>query len=206
MDNSREGNELPPWTGDRPAAERLTGRSNSGRTTELKETVRCYKTTAYPSISLLPPKINTLEPDKSLIHPMILRLFQKPPYVPLAGRLKYFLQNWEKITKDPKILNVIKGWKIPQISYPQQRREPKPLPLSDHEKLIVDQEVNEMLGKGAIIPCYPTNHQFLSNIFFHLKPIMQQGKIKALGPLPMNSILVTADVVGLYPSIPHKEV
>ena len=31
------------------------------------------------------------------------------------------------------------------------------------------------------------------------------SKIKLLGPLPRNSILVTAYVVGLYPSIPHKD-
>ena len=50
----------------------------------------------------------------------------------------------------------------------------------------------------------------------HLKPVMQGSwsyikdsvdflrKIKQIGNLPENSILVTADVVGLYPSIPHK--
>ena len=30
------------------------------------------------------------------------------------------------------------------------------------------------------------------------------GKIKTLGCIPDNAILVTADVVGLYPSIPHQ--
>ena len=29
-------------------------------------------------------------------------------------------------------------------------------------------------------------------------------KIKNLGSLPENVILITADVVGLYPSIPHE--
>ena len=29
-------------------------------------------------------------------------------------------------------------------------------------------------------------------------------KVKHLGPIPDGAILVTADVVGLYPSIPHK--
>ena len=50
----------------------------------------------------------------------------------------------------------------------------------------------------------------------HLKPVMQGSwsyikdsvdflrKIKQIGNLPENSILVTADVVGLYPSIPHE--
>ena len=49
-----------------------------------------------------------------------------------------------------------------------------------------------------------------------LKPVMQKGKwyirdsghflekIKNISTLPENAILVTADVVGLYPSIPHQ--
>ena len=49
-----------------------------------------------------------------------------------------------------------------------------------------------------------------------LKPVMQSSwsyikgsgdflrKIKQIGNLPENSILITADVVGLYPSIPHE--
>ena len=52
---------------------------------------------------------------------------------------------------------------------------------------------------------------------FHLKPLMQSGlsyirdfgdfidKMKRIGKVPEGFFLVTADVVGLYPSIPHKE-
>ena len=51
----------------------------------------------------------------------------------------------------------------------------------------------------------------------HLQPIMKSGvsyikdtndflfKLKNLGKIPENAFLVTADVVGLYPSIPHDE-
>ena len=54
--------------------------------------------------------------------------------------------------------------------------------------------------------------QYLDHI---LKPIMQESwyyvkgcgdflkKIKNIGRIPQGAILVTADVVGLYPSIPH---
>ena len=49
-----------------------------------------------------------------------------------------------------------------------------------------------------------------------MKPVMQSSwlyindsgdfikKIKNTGTIPQDSILVTADVVGLYPSIPHE--
>ena len=51
---------------------------------------------------------------------------------------------------------------------------------------------------------------------YQLKPVMQKGKwyirdsgqflenIKNISTLPENAILVTADVVGLHPSIPHQ--
>ena len=55
--------------------------------------------------------------------------------------------------------------------------------------------------------------EFLDN---HLQEVMQNGwsymknsddfimKIKHLKNIPDNAILMTADVVGLYPSIPHE--
>ena len=61
-------------------------------------------------------------------------------------------------------------------------------------------------------------HQKVSQFLDHqLQPIMKQGnsyikdtgdfleKLRAVGEIPKGTILVTADVVGLYPSIPHDE-
>ena len=57
---------------------------------------------------------------------------------------------------------------------------------------------------------------YLSTYIPILKPVMQESwsyikdsgdclkKVKHLGPIPDGAILVTADVVGLYRSIPHK--
>ena len=51
---------------------------------------------------------------------------------------------------------------------------------------------------------------------YHLKPLMQRGwsyikdsgdfikNTRNSGSIPENAILVTADVLGLYPSIPHE--
>ena len=59
----------------------------------------------------------------------------------------------------------------------------------------------------------PTPFEFLD---FHLKLIIQSGnsyirdsshcleRIKSIHSIPDNAMLVTADVVGLYPSIPHS--
>ena len=71
-------------------------------------------------------------------------------------------------------------------------------------------------GRPVISNCgTPTEvSEFLDHL---LPPVMRSGKsyikdtsnflekIKGLGEVPEDAILVTADVVGLYPSIPHKD-
>ena len=66
--------------------------------------------------------------------------------------------------------------------------------------------------------CDTPNEKVSEFLDYHLKPVMQSGrsyikasgnflkKIKNLGFLPENAILVTADEVGLYPSIPMRQV
>ena len=64
------------------------------------------------SMNLNPEKPIQWESRKA--HPLIKRLFlsKSIPDVPLAGRLKHFVGAWLKITQDPKILDIVKGYKI----------------------------------------------------------------------------------------------
>ena len=71
-------------------------------------------------------------------------------------------------------------------------------------------------GRPVISNCGMSNGKASGFVDFHLTPMMQNGwsyirdsndlinKIKNLKNIPSNSILVIADVVGLYPSIPHE--
>ena len=71
-------------------------------------------------------------------------------------------------------------------------------------------------GRPVISNCRTPTEKASEFLYHHLKPVMQSSwscindsgdflrKIKQIGNLPENSILVTADVVGLYPSIPHE--
>ena len=71
--------------------------------------------------------------------------------------------------------------------------------------------------RSVISNCGTPTERSSEFLDFHLKPLMQSGwsyirdsgdfnnKMKRLGKVPEGSFLVTADVVGLYPSIPHKE-
>ena len=75
----------------------------------------------------------------------------------------------------------------------------------------------ENVPERPAIPNYSTTTEKVSEFLgYHLKPDMQRGrsyikdsgdflkKIKDLGSLPENAILVRVDVVGIYPSIPHE--
>ena len=71
-------------------------------------------------------------------------------------------------------------------------------------------------GRPVISNCGTPTKKVFGYLDHHLKPIMQKGlsyirdsqhfseKGKAIGSVPENAILVTADVVGLYPNIPHQ--
>ena len=70
-------------------------------------------------------------------------------------------------------------------------------------------------GRPVISNCGMPTEKVSEFLDYELKPVMQKGKsyirdsgyflqkIKNISTLPENAILVTADVVGLYPSIPH---
>ena len=64
------------------------------------------------SIDLNPEKPVWWESIK--VHSLIKILFlsKSIPEVPLAGRLKHFVGDWMKITQDPDILDIVKGYKI----------------------------------------------------------------------------------------------
>ena len=71
-------------------------------------------------------------------------------------------------------------------------------------------------GRPVISNCGTPTEKVSEFLDHHLKPVMQKGlsyirdcqhfleKIKTIGSVPENAILVTADVVGLYPNIPHE--
>ena len=82
------------------------------------------------------------------------------PKVSTGGSSQYFSGNWKKITSDPFIFNIVKGYQIPfQMSS---------LPLismTPLEKVSVDQEIEQMLKKGAIKVVQQDLSLFLSSIF-----------------------------------------
>ena len=80
----------------------------------------------------------------------------------------------------------------------------------------IHKSLENVPGRPMISKCGTPTEKVSEFLDHHLKPVMQSGKsyikdsghflekIKTLGCIPDNAILVTADVVGLYPSIPHQ--
>ena len=79
----------------------------------------------------------------------------------------------------------------------------------------IHKRLSNVPGRPVISNCGTPTEKVSEFLDHHLKPIMQNllsymrlstffKKIKTIGSVPENSILVTADVVGLYPNIPHQ--
>ena len=80
----------------------------------------------------------------------------------------------------------------------------------------IHKRLSDVPGRPVISNCGTPTERISEFLDLHLKPIMRDGnsyirdsshfleKIKSIRSIPDNAMLVTADVVGLYPSIPHS--
>ena len=96
--------------------------------------------------------------DLKNVHPWLKSLFyaRKVPNLPLTGRLKHFLEAWEIITKDPEILEIVKGFKISFLKSPTQERVPQTPHMGQEQADLTQVEIENMLKKEAI---QQTEHQ-----------------------------------------------
>ena len=107
-----------------------------------------------------------LEEEFFQVHPVVKQLyFKKIPRVNLAGRLKFFLQVWKTLTRDPTILEVVQGYKIPFHTTPEQPCLPHQPKMRAQDNLLIQEEIEAMLKKGAIHEVSHVNKEFLSNLF-----------------------------------------
>jgi len=71
--------------------------------------------------------------------------------LPMAGRLPHCLHNWQAVTSDPWVLQVVRGYKLDLVSLPVQRVPPS---MSGTGRVdLVEEEVQKLLRKGAIKQC-----------------------------------------------------
>jgi len=68
----------------------------------------------------------------------------------VAGRLVHFVSNWRVLTSDAWVLETIQGFRIPFSHQSNQLNYPITL-LSEDQMCLLREEVNSLLGKGAIV-------------------------------------------------------
>ena len=80
----------------------------------------------------------------------------------------------------------------------------------------IHKRLSDVAGRSVIANCGTPTEKASEFLDYYLKPVMQSiwsyikdsgnliEKIKRISNIPDDAILVTADVVELYPSIPHK--
>ena len=64
--------------------------------------------------------------------------------------LKHFHMNWEKLTSDPYMINLVQGYQVPFSSKPFRNFVRRMVQINQEEVLLADQEIQEMLRKGEI--------------------------------------------------------
>lgn len=84
---------------------------------------------------------------------------------------------WKLYTQDPWILETVSGYKIEFEQFPFQKHIPREIPFPEDQKIIVCNEVHNLLQKGAIVPSKDEANQFISTIFIVPKP---NGKFRPI--------------------------
>ena len=107
-----------------------------------------------------------LDVDRSKVYLLVRNLFYvKARQAPLAGRLKFYSENWEKLTQDVNILSIVHGFKIPFSQTPFQFGPPRLARVNQEERLQINSKIKEELKKGAIPKVKSEPGKFLSNLF-----------------------------------------
>ena len=97
--------------------------------------------------------------------------------LPVAGRLKHFLHNWEKLTQDQWVLQAVQGVQIELLGTPQQFKPPTQQVWAEPDQTLFLVEIKTMIEKGAIreLSRAETQNGFYSNMFLVPK---KDGKMR----------------------------
>ena len=86
-----------------------------------------------------------------------------------GGQITNNLYAWKTITRDPWVLDVVKGLKIPFLQIPVQESEPRPYRLSQTECEAATTEISKLLELDVLEEVLDTPMQVVSNVFLREK-------------------------------------
>ena len=135
-----------------------------GETTPPKA-VQSTQETVPEAIHPIQEAPNSQIPTPSINHPVLPRSHWNSVDMSLlqAGRVAHCLDNWKQITTDPWILQVVQGYQIEWSKTPFQVHPAITSVTSKEAALLVEEEVDSLLQKGAVVP--PCTDQFISRLF-----------------------------------------
>ena len=90
-----------------------------------------------------------------------------PESPPCGGRLQFFIGAWSKITQDPWVLQVVRGYQLDFSSHPPLHRPRYTQPaLARDQKQAMEAEIQSLLEKQAIVRLtLPLSPGFYSSVF-----------------------------------------
>ena len=97
-----------------------------------------------------------------------------------AGKTRFFIENWKKLTSDKWIIQTISGYKIELDNMPFQTSIPKPLSFNDSDQKLIEAEIERFLKANIIERVSDdddSDNEFISNIFFRPK---KDGRIRII--------------------------
>ena len=107
-----------------------------------------------------------LSKSKVVFEQFIGLSFIEADHLPMAGRLQFFVKNWQVVTNDPWVLSAISGYHIPFTIIPHQDFLPSHK-VSVEDELLIDKELGEPIQKRAIhlVSKHDYNTGVVSNLF-----------------------------------------
>ena len=103
----------------------------------------------------------------------------------IAGRISQFVSQWECLTSDAKILDIVNGLELEFVDNtpPIQWQLPKCIIFNEAESAQVDVEIARLLHKGVLRESYHEFGEFINNIFTRPKKDGTSRMILNLKPL-----------------------
>ena len=130
---------------------------------------QCFKHRESMVRVIKSPYLNTpqlLDLDRSKVRLSVRNLFHvKARQALLDGRVKFYSENWGKLTQDVNILVIVQGFKISFSQTPFPFDPPPLAKVNQEERLQINSEIKKMLRKGTTQQVISESGEFLSNLF-----------------------------------------
>ena len=94
-----------------------------------------------------------------------------------GGNISNYLDEWRKLTSDPRVIAMVQGCRLEFEIIPQQTNVPSPIKFSEKDKALINAEITEFKQNGIISKCEHVEGEVISNIFCRPKKL---GKVRII--------------------------